>query len=137
MTDNQLVALFFLQVFVILLACRLVGWLANKAGQPQVVGEMVAGFLLGPSFFGWLVPSVQGQLFPQDSMRVLFVISQLGLVLYMFCVGLEFRPDLMFKHARRAAGVSVAGIVVPFALGSVIALALHGPGGFFTPQVQP
>ncbi len=86
---------------------------------------MVAGFLLGPSFFGWLLPSVQSQLFPQESLRVLFVISQLGLVLYMFCVGLEFRPDLMFKHARRAAGVSIAGIVVPFAFGAAIALALY------------
>jgi Kef-type K+ transport system membrane component KefB len=98
---------------------------------------MVAGFLLGPSLFGWLLPEVQGQLFPKESLRVLFVISQLGLVLYMFCVGLEFRPDLMFKHARRAAGVSVAGIVVPFALGAVIALSLHERGGFFTERIQP
>ncbi len=137
MTDTQLAALFFLQVGVILLACRIVGWLGQKAGQPQVVGEMVAGFLLGPSLFGWLLPSAQAQLFPQPSLHILYVVSQLGLALYMFCVGLEFRADIMVRHARRAVGVAIAGIVVPFALGGLLAMALYERGGFFTEQVRP
>ncbi len=137
MTDTQIAAAFFLQIAVILLACRLVGWLARRIGQPQVVGEMVAGFLLGPSLFGVLAPDVQARIFPPDTVRVLFVVSQLGLALYMFCVGLEFRPDLMLRHARRAAAVSVAGIAVPFALGGVFGYALLRSGGFFTGAVQP
>ena len=135
MTDTQFAALFFLQVAVILLVCRLVGWLGQRAGQPQVVGEMVAGFLIGPSFFGWLAPSLQAQLFPPQTLRILFVVSQLGLVLYMFCVGLEFRADLLVKHARRAAAVSVAGIAAPFALGGALAVVMLQAGGFFTPDV--
>ncbi|MGH9308303.1 MAG: cation:proton antiporter, partial [Vicinamibacterales bacterium] len=137
MTDSQIAAAFFLQIAVILLACRSVGWLARQVGQPQVVGEMVAGFLLGPSLFGALAPSFQALVFPPDTVRVLFVVSQLGLALYMFCVGLEFRPDLMLEHARRAAAVSIAGIAVPFALGGVFGYALLQSGGFFTGAVQP
>lgn len=135
MTDPQLAAAFFLQVAVILLACRGVGWLAGKAGQPQVVGEMVAGFLMGPSLFGWIAPDLQTLIFPPDTVRILFVVSQLGLVLYMFSVGLELSTDLMIKHARRAAAVSIAGIAVPFALGGGLAVALLPRGGFFTPDV--
>ena len=136
MTDTELAALFFLQIGVIVFVCRLVGWAGARAGQPQVVGEMVAGFLLGPSFFGWVMPAAQAQLFPPATMRVLSVVSQLGLVLYMFCVGLEFRPDLMRKHARRALSVSIAGIVAPFALGGVLGVILLQSGGFFTAPVQ-
>jgi Kef-type K+ transport system membrane component KefB len=136
MTDTALAALFFLQLGVILLACRLVGWMAARVGQPQVVAEMVAGFLLGPSLFGLLAPGVQGALFPAPSLRIIFVVSQVGLVLYMFCVGLEFRPDLLVKHARRAAAVSVAGIAAPFLLGGALALWLLPAGGFFTEQVR-
>ena len=136
MTDTQLAAQFFLQVGVILLVCRLVGWLAQKVGQPQVVGEMVAGFLMGPSLFGWLAPDAQASLFPPQTFRILFVASQLGLVLYMFCVGLEFRADLLTKHARKAAAVSIAGIAAPFALGGCLAVLLLRSGGFFNEQVQ-
>ena len=136
MTDTQLGALFFLQLGVILLVCRLVGWCAVRIGQPQVVAEMVAGFLMGPSFFGWVAPGVQAALFPAPTLHALFVVSQIGLVLYMFCVGLEFRPDLMLKHGRSAAAVSVAGIVVPFTLGGALALWLLPAGGFFAEQVR-
>ncbi len=137
MTDTQLGALFFLQLGVILLVCRLVGWCAVRIGQPQVVAEMVAGFLMGPSFFGWVAPDLQAALFPAPTLRIIFVVSQVGLVLYMFCVGLEFRPDVMLKHARSAAAVSVAGIIVPFTLGGCLALWLLPAGGFFAEQVRP
>ena len=135
MSDSQIVALFFLQVGVILLACRAVGWMAARVGQPQVVAEMVAGFLLGPSLFGWLAPATQAAVFPDATRRILFVVSQLGLVLYMFCVGLEFRTELMTQHARRAAAVSIAGIAFPFTLGGMLAMWLLPFGGFFTDSV--
>jgi Kef-type K+ transport system membrane component KefB len=137
MTDTQLAALFFLQVAAILAACRAVGWLLKRMGQPQVVGEMVAGFLMGPSLFGWLAPEAQSALFPPISLRIIFVVSQLALVLYMFSVGLEFRVDFMVRHARRAAAVSIAGIAVPFALGAALALMMFPSGGFFGAGVQP
>jgi Kef-type K+ transport system membrane component KefB len=137
MTDAQIAASFFFQIGVILAACRGVGWIAHKVGQPHVVGEMVAGFLLGPSVFGLVAPGLQALVFPPETVRILFVVSQLGLVLYMFSVGLEFRPDIMMKHARRAASVSIAGIAVPFALGAAVGLALLRSGGFFGERVEP
>ena len=131
MSDTHVAALFFLQLAVILIVCRGLGWAAAKVTQPQVVGEMVAGFLMGPSFFGWLLPGVQARLFPPENFRILFVVSQLGLVLFMFCVGLEFRPDLLLKQGRRAAAVSTAGIVVPFGFGAALAILLFGSSEFF------
>jgi len=135
MTDPELAALLFLQFACILAACRGLGWLASRVRQPQVVAEMVAGFLLGPSFLGWLAPDLQTRLFPPATLHVVFVISQVGLVLYMFCVGLEFRLDHMSRYGRRALGVSVAGIVAPFTLGSALALVMLQNGGFFTDRV--
>jgi Kef-type K+ transport system membrane component KefB len=136
MTDPQVVSAFFAQVAVILLVCRAVGYLASKVGQPQVVAEMVAGFLIGPSLFGWVAPGLQTRLFPAPSLHALFVVSQVGVVLYMFCVGLEFRSELMVRHARRAAAVSIAGIAAPLALGGALAALLMRSGGFFAAGVQ-
>ena len=112
---------------------------AVRVGQPQVVAEMVAGFLIGPSLVRVAgAASCRPRSFPRRRCARLFVVSQIGLVLYMFCVGLEFRPELMPKHARRAAAVSIAGIVVPFALGGALALvAASAAAGFFADQVQP
>src|SRR5687768_2094022 len=115
MSETSLAILFFLQLAVILVVCRAVGWLGQRVGQPQVIGEMVAGFLMGPSFFAWVAPAVHAQIFPPHSLPIIFVVSQLGLVLFMFCMGLEFRNELLLKHVRRAAAVSSAGIIVPLA----------------------
>jgi len=135
MSDSQLVATFFAQIAFILLACRLVGLVARRVGQPQVMAEMIAGFLLGPSLFGWLAPNLQAIAFPPASLHTLYIVSQVGLVLYMFCVGLEFRSELILRDARKAASVSIAGIVVPFAFGAGLALMLMRMGGFFAPGV--
>ena len=81
MSDPALTALFLLQVAVILAFCRAVGWAARFVGQPQVVAEMIAGFLIGPSVFGWLVPDLQRALFPAESLHSLYVCSQVGLAL--------------------------------------------------------
>lgn len=136
MSAPQLSVLFFLQLFVILAACRLVGAAARRAGQPLVVGEMVAGVLLGPSLFGLLAPGAQAALFPPESLKVLFVTAQVGIGLYMFFVGIEFDLELFRRQMRSAAAVSLAGMMVPFALGAALAPWLLGMPGLFGGQVR-
>jgi Kef-type K+ transport system membrane component KefB len=137
MSNFELSIRFFFQLAFILSVCRVVGLIAKRAGQPQVVGEMIAGVLMGPSLFGLLLPGLQAEVFPKASMTITYAVAQIGLVLYMFLVGVEFDVDLIRKRLRSAASVSVAGILTPFALGSVIALALVGEGSaFFTRDVS-
>ena len=118
---HTLAASFFLQMAVILVACRTVGWLGKKIGQPQVVGEMIAGVLLGPSLLGLLFPEASAKLFSQETRGILYVGAQLGVGLYMFLVGMEFKTELFRSRARSAASVSIAGMVVPFVLGGLLA----------------
>ena len=128
MNNLQLAIHFFLQIAVILLFCRFVGAVARRLGQPQVVAEMVAGVLLGPSLFGLLAPEAQAWLFPwdktqtlRDTQSYLFPASQLGLALYMFIVGMEFRVDIVRSKLRSSIAVSAAGMVTPFVLGAALA----------------
>lgn len=122
---------FFLQMAVILLACRLVGILAKRIGQPQVVAEMIAGVILGPSLLGILWPESTRLVFTKESRVVLEVGAQLGVGLYMFLVGLEFQVSHFRTRARSAACVSIAGMVVPFILSGLLTLwLLHVPGLF-------
>lgn len=132
MDNLRLAVQFFLQIAVILVACRVVGVLARRFGQPQVVAEMITGVLLGPSLFGWLAPGLQAAVFPwdptqqtRDSQSYLFPAAQLGLALYMFVVGLEFRVDVVRRHYRSSIAVSAAGIVTPFVLGGTLGWAMH------------
>jgi Kef-type K+ transport system membrane component KefB len=129
-------AQFFLQMFVILAACRVMGWLAKRVGQPQVVGEMIAGVLLGPSLFGLVLPDWQQRLFPAESRDVLHVAAQLGIALYMFLVGLDTRTELVVRRIRGAAAVSISGIVVPFTLGVALALWFTTLPGLFSPEAR-
>jgi len=131
MNNLHLAVQFFLQLAVILLFCRLVGAVAKRFGQPQVVAEMVAGVLLGPSLFGLLFPEAQAWLFPwdkaqatRDTQSYLFPASQLGLALYMFVVGMEFRVDIVQKRLKSSIAVSLAGMVAPFLLGAGLAWVL-------------
>ncbi len=133
---QALAAQFFLQMAVILLACRLVGWLGRKVGQPQVVGEMIAGVLLGPSLFGYLCPDLSTKLFTQETRGILYVGAQLGVGLYMFLVGMEFRGDLFRSRARSAVSVSLAGMVVPFIIGGLLAPWLMTVPGLFSTATQ-
>jgi Kef-type K+ transport system membrane component KefB len=135
MSSFELSVLFFLQLAFILTVCRIVGWLAKWAGQPQVVAEMIAGVVMGPSLFGWFLPDVQDWIFPADSKGLLFAVSQVGLVLYMFLVGLEFDTGLIRNQLRSAAGVSLSGILAPFILGCILGYYLIRSDGFFTPEV--
>lgn len=136
MTPTQLSIAFFLQVAVILVTCRLVGTAAQRwFGQPRVVGEMIAGVLLGPSLLGAFAPEVQEFLFPKESKPILFVIAQFGVGLYMFLVGLGFDRGEFRRGARGAASVSLAGMAAPFAVAVAIAPWLLNHGGLFTPNV--
>jgi Kef-type K+ transport system membrane component KefB len=122
MTPGDLGALFFLQMFVIVGACRAIGWLAKRfLDQPQVVGEMIAGVFLGPSLLGLLAPELQQMLFPKDSRTILYVVAQMGVGLYMFLVGLGFQNEHLKSNAKSAIAVSLSGIAVPFL--AAIALA--------------
>jgi K+:H+ antiporter len=132
MSASELAVAFFLQMAVILGACRLVGALARRVGQPQVVGEMVAGVLLGPSLLGLLLPEIQARIFPRDSLRVLYVGAQLGVGLYMFLVGVEFKTALFRNRLRSALSVSLAGMLVPFALGTALVPWLLTIPGLFS-----
>ena len=128
MNNLHLAVQFFLQIAVILLFCRLVGAVARRFGQPQVVAEMLAGVLLGPSLFGLLWPEAQAWLFPWDKAQItrdtqsyLFPASQLGLALYMFVVGMEFRVDIVARRLKSSLAVSAAGMIAPFVLGAGLA----------------
>ena len=113
----QLSITFFLQMALILVTCRVVGWLGRKyLKQPQVVCEMIAGVLLGPSLFGLVTPDLQRFVFTPENQGVLYVGAQFGVGLYMFLVGLGFRTDDFRANAHRAASVSLAGMAVPFAV---------------------
>jgi len=118
MTQTQLAVQFFFQIAVILAFCQLVGLVAKRFGQPQVVAEMIAGVLLGPSLLGLFWPGFSERIFPPESMKVLFPVSQLGLAAYMFVVGLEFRVDIVRHRLHSAVAVSVAGMATPFVLGA-------------------
>jgi Kef-type K+ transport system membrane component KefB len=134
MTSTQLSVSFFLQMFCILAVCRGVGVLAGRLGQPQVVGEMIAGVLLGPSLLGLMLPGVQKALFPPESLKVLYVGAQLGVGLYMFLVGVEFDLSTFSKNARSATVVSVAGMLAPMVLGAGLAMVLLKVPGLFSPN---
>jgi Kef-type K+ transport system membrane component KefB len=133
---QALTSSFFLQMAVILIACRLVGKLARRWGQPQVVGEMIAGVLLGPSLLGWLAPEWMERIFTQESRQLLYVGAQLGVGLYMFLVGLEFDAGHFRERLRSAVAVSLAGMLVPFALGALLVLWLLRVPGLFMPEVR-
>lgn len=128
---------FFLQIAVILLACRIVGMLAKRfLGQPQVVGEMIAGVLLGPSLFGLLAPDLQAALFPKETRNVLYAGAQFGVGLYMFLVGTTLKLDLFQSKAKSAMGVSFAGIGAPFIFVVLITPLLLPVPDLFAPGIS-
>ena len=133
---NAPLARLLLQFILIILATRVVGALFRRLGQPAVLGEITAGILLGPSLFGSWWPAGSDFLFPQTSMPILQLISQIGVCVFMFVVGLELDPAHLRQKARVAVVISNVGIVVPFLLGVASAIWLHqsyaGPDAKFT-----
>jgi len=114
-----------LQITVILAVCRLMGSLFRKFHQPRVVGEMFAGILLGPSLLGWVAPQFSAYLFPPSSLGFLNALSQVGVVIFMFLVGLGINPKELKHQSHAAVLVRHVSITAPFVLASLLALYLY------------
>ena len=117
--------LLLLQIAVILGVCRLLHEICERIGQPPVIGEIIAGLLLGPSLFGWLAPALFARLFPPASLPALNALSQIGLVLFMFLVGLHLDLGEVWSLRRVAGLAGLLSIAVPFAAGFALAKPLH------------
>ncbi len=151
MSNFDLVIQLFLQLTVILTTCRIVTIIGRRyLGQTDVVCEMIAGVMLGPSLLGLIAPDFQQWLFPKlpiitavglkipnPSMSILYAISQIGLVIYMFLIGLEFNTKLLKHHIKSASLLSAAGIITPFILGAIASFWFYHNGNFFQPKVMP
>ena len=114
-----------LSVGAILLAARVFGWAFQSIGQPRVVGEMTAGIVLGPSLFGRFLPSAFAFVFPSSSLLAITVLSQLGLLLFMFVVGLEVDFNRILKQRSAVLLISNVSILLPLALGVGLAKTLY------------
>ena len=114
-----------LALVVVIATARAMGWVFRSANQPPVVGEILAGIVLGPSLLGRFVPGAEAYLFPAMVGPYLNIIAQVGVILYMFLVGLELDPALLRKRGHSTVAISHASIVLPFILGATIALYLY------------
>jgi len=136
MSYVDLALAFLPQLALIIVAAQIFGYLAKFVGQPKVVGEMIAGVVLGPSLFGLFWPELQKSIFVAETMPILYFGAQLGVGLYMFLVGLEFNTQLFRKNARSAIGVSLAGMLVPFGVGALLCLWLLETPGLFAANIS-
>ena len=109
--------LLLFQIITIVLIARIFGWIFRKIGQPSVIGEIIAGIVLGPSLFGLYFPDMKEALFPIASLGNLQLLSQIGLILFMFVIGMELDLKVLKNKANEAVVISHASIVIPFALG--------------------
>ena len=110
-------ALLLSQIVTIIMVARLLGWICIKIKQPSVIGEMIAGIILGPSLLGMYFPEFSAFLFPKESLGNLQFLSQIGLILFMYIVGMELDLSVLRKKAHDAVVISHASIIIPFALG--------------------
>jgi Kef-type K+ transport system membrane component KefB len=110
---------------VIIAVARGLGWVFGHLHQPPVIGEVVAGILLGPSLLGRLAPDVQGYLLPRDVAPFLSILAQVGVILYMFLVGLELDLASLRRRTHATVAISHASIIAPFLLGSALALYVY------------
>lgn len=118
-------ALLLAQIITIIIVARLLGWVCKKIGQPTVVGEIIAGIILGPSLIGMYFPEFSAALFPATSLGNLQFLSQIGLILFMFIVGMELDLKVLRNKAHEAVVISHASIVIPFTLGMGLAFFIY------------
>lgn len=119
------IGILLLQIIVILITCRLFGWSFAKMQQPTVIGEIVAGIVLGPSVLGHLLPSVSAFLFPLDSLQNINMLSQFGLILFMFAIGMELNITEVRQKLKETILISHTSTIFPFFLGMVTAYFLY------------
>jgi Kef-type K+ transport system membrane component KefB len=151
-SSSELLLHLLVQLVVILLACLLTGGVTRRLGQTQVIGEMVAGVLLGPSLLGLVAPELQQWLFPTSlmltidgrsasvthpSMVLLFGLSQIGLMLFMFVIGLELNTALAVSERRHTGAISLLGVLMPLVLGGALGTVLARDGVLFPPGILP
>jgi Kef-type K+ transport system membrane component KefB len=122
---GSLFAAFFIAVAVVIVLARLMGMAAVAIGQPRVIGEVVAGIALGPSLLGAISPAAAQALFPEDIIPYLEVAAQLGLIFYMFLIGLELDPKTIGQRAGQIALISNSSVALPMAFGIGVALPLY------------
>ncbi|WP_281636516.1 cation:proton antiporter [Flavobacterium marginilacus] len=118
-------AILLAQIIMIILVARFFGWFFKKIGQPSVIGEIIAGIALGPSLLGLYFPEFFHALFPADSLENLKFLSQIGLILFMFVIGMELDVKVLKNRAKEAVVISHASIVIPFALGIGLAYFVY------------
>ncbi len=126
-TDNlhHPLALLLFQIVAIVIVARIFGWFFNKIGQPSVIGEIIAGIVLGPSLFGMYFPEGSAAIFPVESLGNLNLLSQVGLILFMFVVGMELDLKVLKTKAKEAVVISHSSIVIPFSLGMILAYFMY------------
>lgn len=123
--SSSLTATLLVALAVVVITGRVLGTALSGIGQPPVIGEVLAGILLGPSLLGRFLPELETRLFPQAVTPALAVVAQIGVVLYMFAVGVEFDAAALRKSAARLVFVSQASIAIPFLLGLAIAALIR------------
>src|ERR1035438_1070247 len=122
---EHLLLVVIIQLILIVAAARAFGMMFRYLGQPQVCGEIAAGLILGPSLFGHFLPDLFQQVFPPSVGPVFGIMSQIGLILLMFLIGLEFDFSHLRTYGHVSLSISLAGIVLPFSLGGI--RARRGP----------
>lgn len=125
MHDLNPILILLMQIGLILALSRVMGLIFAKFHQPQVMGEMIAGIMLGPSLLGWLAPETAAAVFPAESIHYLNVLSQVGVIFFLFLIGLELDPKLIKNRGHAAIVISHVSIVVPFLLGAGLTLYLY------------
>ena len=118
-------AILLAQIIAIIFVARFFGWIFRKIGQPTVIGEMIAGIVLGPSLLGLYFPEYSALLFPVESLGNLQFLSQIGLILFMFVIGMELDLNALKNKANDAVVISHASIIIPFTLGTALAFFIY------------
>ncbi len=121
----QIVVSVLIEILVVIGGSRLVGWLFRSIRQPLVIGEIVAGIALGPSLLGWLAPDLAITLFPPATIPFLNLLSQVGLIFFMFLIGLELDPKYLKGNLNIAIAVSGVSILLPFSLATILAIFIY------------
>ncbi|MDR1555798.1 MAG: cation:proton antiporter [Tannerellaceae bacterium] len=119
------IAILLLQIIAILLTCRLFGWLFMKIGQPTVIGEILAGIVLGPSILGHFAPGISDFLFREESLANINVLSQFGLILFMFAIGMDLDISEVRRKLKETILISHTSTIVPFFFGMLTAYFVY------------